>query len=211
VLALCGTALADNYDYQRVPRDNAAAAAITIRAADLPKQLRLTGGRIKPDETPNSDSCNGYRPKAADLIVTGDAETRYTDHRAITVDSQVEFLKTATMAAEDVKRQLPLLAAACSKQVAAQEHVKLFSYKVLGPARCPCDDSLSLVIETATKNPAVHLLMIVTVMRRGRIEASVMTGVGRSTTDKSNLALRDAVAIQNLAISALAKHLQPGA
>jgi hypothetical protein len=177
VLALCGTALADNYDYQRVPRDNAAAAAITIRAADLPKQLRLTGGRIKPDETPNSDSCNGYRPKAA----------------------------------EDVKRQLPLLAAACSKQVAAQEHVKLFSYKVLGPARCPCDDSLSLVIETATKNPAVHLLMIVTVMRRGRIEASVMTGVGRSTTDKSNLALRDAVAIQNLAISALAKHLQPGA
>ena len=189
VLALCGTALADNYTYQRIPRDNAAAAAITVRAADLPKQLGLTGGRVKPDETPNSDSCNGYHPRSSDLVVTGDAETRYTDHRTLTVDSQVSLLKTAAMAAADVKRELPLLSSACSKQVARQEHVKLFSYRMLGPARCPCDDSLSFLMETPTKNPAVHLLMIVTVMRRGRIEASVMTGVGKSTADTNNVAL----------------------
>jgi hypothetical protein len=115
------------------------------------------------------------------------------------------------MAAEDIKRSLPLLSTACWKQVAAQEHVKLLSYKALGPAHCPCDDSLSFAMEIPTKSPTVHLLSIVTVMRRGRIEVSVMTDVGKSTSDKNNVALQDAVAIQNLAISAVSKHLQPGA
>ncbi len=209
VLALCGAALADNYSYHRVARDDASAAALTLKRSDLPASLRLTGGRVKPDETPNTETCNGYSPKESDLVVTGDAATRYSNKAAgiLGVYSQVQLMKTSAMAATDVVRGARMLSRACSAQSAKSEHLKLLSFKSLGRATCACDFSDSITFETGTPNAAIHTLWVFTVMRRGRVEASLITGVGKSSADTQNLALRAALGIQGLAVKAISTRL----
>jgi hypothetical protein len=213
VLVLCGAALADNYTYRRTSRDDATAASITVKRGVFPTTLQLTGGRVKPDETPNTDTCNGRTPKQSDLVVTGDAETRYSSKTTgiATIDSQVTLLESAAMVRTDFARQLPTLTRSCTVQQAKQEHLKLLSWKKLGAARCTCDYSTSITFETKTATPGVNLLWIMTVMRRGRVEASVVTAVAKPTSDSQNLTLRGALGIQGLAIKAVSSRLAAAA
>lgn len=207
VLALCGAALADNYQFDRVPGDDAAAAAIAVKATDAPTGLKLTGGPTKPDETPTTDSCNGIRPKESDLVVTGAAATDLSA-RAVSVHSEVELFKTTAMAATDDRRQMPMLrSAACGFQQAKQHHLKLIYFKPLGRARCLCDDSESITFEIPTKKAGLHVVYLYTAMRRGRTEVTILTGVGKSTNDKNGLAVREALVIQGTAILAVSKRL----
>ena len=205
VLALCGVALADNYSYHRNAHDDGTAASIVVRGSDLPATFRLTGGRVKPDETADNTTCNGYRPKESDLVVTGDAATRFSNKAAgiLGVYSQVQLMKTNSMAATDVTRSVRMLSRECSAEEAKSEHLKMVSFKSLGPATCACDYSESITFETATTNAAIHTLWVFTVMRHGRIEASVITGVGKSANDTQNLALGAALGIQGLAVKAV--------
>ena len=208
VLVLCGAALADNYKYERTSVDDAKAAAVTLEAHDFPAQLHFAGGAVKPDETPNNESCNGYRPKESDLVVSGDAESRFHNPgSSVGVDSQVELLKTSAMAATDVKRSKRMLSVTCQVQAAKQDHVKLVSYVPMGAARCGCPFSASFAFETKTANAKVDHLFVVTVMRKGRAEATVLTIVGKSPSDTQGTALRDALAVQGLAVKAVAARL----
>ena len=209
VLVLCGAALADNYTYHRTARDDATAGSIAVARGAFPASLRLTGGRVKPDETPDTDSCNGRVPKESDLVVTGDAETRYSSRTSgiVMIDSQVTLLATGAMVKTDFARQLPTLTRSCSLQEAKQEHLELVSWKRLGAARCACDYSMSFTFETGTGQPTVHLLWVGTVMRKGRVEASVLTAVVKGTSDAQNLALRSALGLQGLAIKAISSRL----
>lgn len=206
VLTLCAAAFADNYTYKRTAADDDAAASVTLRKTDFPAQLRLTGGRVKPDETPSNDSCNGYRPKESDLVVSGDAESRFHDStRSIVVDSQAQLFRTAAMAATDVRRGQPMLSSACQAQAAKQEHVKLVSYSNLGHPRCSCDFGVSVMLEAKTSHPGLDTLSILTAVRKGRVEASVITTVGKSTanTQSGETAVQTALAVQGLALKAL--------
>lgn len=208
VLAFCGAALADNYTYQRTGADDARAAGVTLKAHDFPAQLHFAGGAVKPDETPDTESCNGYRPKESDLVVSGDAETRFHNpNSSVGVDSQVEILKTSAMAATDVKRSKRMLSVACQVQAAKQDHIKLVSYVPMGAARCGCSFSESFAFETKTASAHVDHLFVVTVMRKARAEATVLTIVGKSTADTQGAALRDALAVQGLAVKAVAARL----
>jgi hypothetical protein len=213
VLALCGAALADNYTYRRTAQDDATAASITVKRGAFPITLQLTGGRVKPDETPNTDTCNGRTPKQSDLVVTGDAETRYSSKATgiATIDSQVTLLRTSAMVKTDFARQLPTLTRACTTQQAKQEHLTLLSWKKLGAARCTCDYSTSVTFETKTSTPGVDLLWVMTVMRRGRVEASVVTALAKPTSDAQNLTLRGALGIQGLAIKAVSSRFATAA
>jgi len=140
VLLLCTAAFADNYTFKRTAAGDATAFSKTLRKADFPARLGLTGGRVTPDETANVDSCNGYIPKEHDLVVAGDAESRLHDSaRSLVVDSQVELFQSSAMAATDVRRGKRMLARPCQAQAAKQEHVKLVSYTVLGHPKCACD------------------------------------------------------------------------
>jgi hypothetical protein len=206
VLVLCGAAFADNYTFRRTAHDDAIAASIATPKSAFPASLALAGGRVKPDETPNTDTCNGRVPKQSDLVVTGDAETRYSSKSSgiAMVDSQVTLLETAAMVKTDFARELPTLTRACSLQEAKQEHLQLVSWTRLGPARCACDYSMSFTFETGTGQPTIHLLWVGTVMRKGRVEASVLTAVVKRTSDTQNLALRSALGLQGLAVKAVA-------
>jgi hypothetical protein len=207
-LLLCGAALADNYAYKRTAADDAKAASVALKVRDFPAQLRLAGGAVKPDETPDNESCNGYQPKESDLVVSGDAETRFQTHDgSVAVDSQIEILKTSAMAATDVARSKRMLSVACQLQAAKQDHVKLVSYVPMGAARCSCAFSASFAFETKTVKAGLDHLFVVTVMRKGRAEATVLTLIGKSTSDTQNAALRDALAVQNFAVKAVAARL----
>lgn len=210
VFAVCGAALADNYRYERTAHDDAAAAAVALKPSDFPAQFALRGGPTKPDETPDHDSCYGYRPKESDLVVTGDAETKYANAKAgiVSIDSQVELLKTRAMTATDFARSLPMLSSRCMFTIAKQEHIHLVgSWLMLGAARCVCDQSASFSFETTTARKNLHLLWILTVMRRGRFESFVMTALAKSTADTRNATFRDALVVQGLAIKAVSERL----
>lgn len=209
-LVVCGAAAADNYRFQRTAGDDATAAAIALKRADLPSQLRLSGGRTKPDEKPDNTSCFGYHPKESDLVVTGDAETRYANTGAgiATIGSQVELLKTPAMVATDYRRALPMLSARCGSTVAKQEHLHLVgAWLELGPAACTCDESASFSFETATARKDRRLVWVLTVMRRGRVEVSIGTALVKATNDTGTAAIRDALAIQGLAVKAISARL----
>lgn len=208
VLVLCGAAFANNYMYARTTADDAKAAGGLVKGGDFPVQFKLTGGRVKPDETADNESCNGYRPKESDLVVTGDAEARFQDsNRSVVVDSQIEILKTSAMAATDVKRTLPMLTKSCQLQEAKQDHVQLVTFIPMGPARCSCDFSRTMLFEIKTSKATLNHLLLVTGMRKGRAEATVLTEVGKSTADKQNAALQAALTVQGVAVKAVAARL----
>jgi hypothetical protein len=213
VLVVCGAAYADNYTYRRTGAGDGAAGSLTLRKTDFPAQLRLTGGRVKPDETADSDSCNGYSPKERDLVVTGDAESRFHDPaHSVIVDSQVEVFRSSAMAATDVQRGRRMLAPACQTEAARQEHVKLVSYSLLGRPRCTCEFAISAMFETRTPQPNLDQLFILTAVRKGRYEATVLTSVGKSTSDtqSAQAAVTTALSLQGIALKATLTRLHAG-
>lgn len=122
-LATAAAAAAENYQYRIVARDHATAAAVTLKRSDLPGLTGWTGGSVPPDRTPETkaDSCNGYLPKQSDLVVTGDAETRYS-FQGTTLVTQVQLLRTPAMVATDWHRSIetPDYVACARQQFKAQ-------------------------------------------------------------------------------------------
>jgi len=205
-LLVCAAADADNYTYKRTAAGDATVASLILRKTDFPAQFRLTGGSTKPDETPSTDSCNGYIPKERDLVVVGDAESAFhNQNRSVVADSQVVMFRSTAMAATDVHRSLRMIAPACQAQAAKQEHVKLVRYVLLGRPRCTCDYAVSAMVETKTAHAGLDNLTIVTLIRKGRYEASVFTSVGKSTTDPQGAAqaAQTALIVQGAALKAL--------
>jgi len=209
-LSVCAAAYAENYTYKRTTAGDATAASMILRKADFPAQFRLTGGRGKPDETGNTDSCNGYTPKERDLVVAGDAESTFHNaNRSVVVDSQVAMFQTEAMAAADVQRSLRMITPACQAQAAKEEHVKLVRYALLGHPNCTCDYAVSALLETKTAHVGLDNLMIVTFIRRGRYEATLFTNVGKSTANATSAgqAAQTALIVQGTALKVLVRRV----
>jgi hypothetical protein len=209
-LSLCAAAYAENYTYKRTKAGDTTVASMILRRADFPAQFRLTGGRGKPDETGNTDSCNGYTPKERDLVVAGDAESTFHNaNRSVVVDSQVAMFQTEAMAAADVQRSLRMITPACQAQAAKEEHVKLVRYALLGHPNCTCDYAVSALLETKTAHVGLDNLMIVTFIRRGRYEATLFTNVGKSTANATSAgqAAQTALIVQGTALKVLVRRV----
>lgn len=210
VLVLCGAALAENYHYARTAQDDALAASLLLKKSDYPAGLRLTGGRSKPDETPNKDTCDGRQPKVADLVVTGDAEAKFSNVRGgiIELDSEVETLQTAAMVKTDLRRNRQFLTQHCLTEVASQEHIELVRPgRITTTTRCGCDEIITTSFEIRTANPKLHLLWLESDVAMGRFEATVTTAVGKSTSDTQNLAANVAVTLHTRALQTLLARL----
>jgi hypothetical protein len=108
-LVLAPTAAAENYQYKVVAKDKAAAAAAVLKRGDLGGLPGWSGGAVPPDRTPETDAdrCNGYLPKQSDLVVTGDAETKYS-LQGTTIDTQVQLLRTPAMVTTDWHRSIEI-------------------------------------------------------------------------------------------------------
>lgn len=206
-LAVTAAAFGDHYVFRRTAADESLARSLLLQHADFPALLKLNGGRIKPDES--IDPCDFS--KRHDLVVSGDAEARFSNPSGgiAAVESSVGVFQTEAMARTDWSRELEFSTAksvACSLGK-LKDHLKLVAFKALGPARCACDESLSLLLETTSVRKEQRLIWAVTMLRRGRIGATVETVVAGAATDTSNAALNAAVGIQGAAVSAISKRL----
>jgi hypothetical protein len=116
VLATAGAAQANQIRLSRA--DQAVARAAVVRKADLGPS-GWTGGTKKPDLSSGS-GCVGYHPKDSDLVTTGAAESSFTSG-ALTFDSEVTLLKTATMVGADWRRSVRPAALGCLKDLFTRE------------------------------------------------------------------------------------------
>jgi hypothetical protein len=182
--SVADAALTENYQYKRTAQDDAKAGAIVFQRSDLPPALKsLKGGRIKPDETPttSNDRCNGYLPKQSDLVVTGDAASRYADGAGTgEIDTQVSLFKTAAMAAADWNRQWPTMNASCIREAMAnglKSGESVGSVTRLPSLRCSYQNASFMFEETYSSpgKPTLKYVFFVTELRLGRAEAVVFT------------------------------------
>jgi hypothetical protein len=98
--------------------DQARARAAVVHKADLGGN-GWSGGVKKPDLASGS-GCVDYHPKDSDLVTTGAAETEFTNG-ALTFDSEVLLLETATMVGADWHRSVRPAALSCLKELFARE------------------------------------------------------------------------------------------
>jgi hypothetical protein len=189
-LATAGAATAENYQYKIVPRDKAAAEAVVVKRADLGGLPGWAGGAVKPDRTPetSADRCNGYLPKQSDLVVTGDAETKYS-FQATTIETQVQVLRTAAMVTTDWHRsfEIPDYLSCARSQFATQlpksEHLVSFTklpYSTYGTKSTAFRALFTLTRLSRTVRVAVDFVAFY----RGRTEATVViSGLVPTATD----------------------------
>jgi hypothetical protein len=196
--ALADAALTENYQYKRTAQDDAKAGAIVFQRSDLPPALKsLKGGRIKPDETPSTskDRCNGYLPKQSDLVVTGDAASRYADGAGTgLIETQVSLFKTAAMAAADWNRQSSTMNASCIREAMAnrlKSGENVGSVTRLPSLRCSYQNA-SVMFEVTYSSPGkprIKYVFFVTELRRERAEATVFTSLREMRANAKIVAL----------------------
>lgn len=189
-LVTAGVAAAENYQYRIVPKDEAAAAAVVVKRADLGGLPGWTGGTVKPDRSPetNADRCNGYLPKQSDLVVTGDAETKYS-FQATTIDTQVQLLRTAAMVTTDWHRSFEIpdyLSCARSQftnQLPKSEHLVSFTklpYSTSGTK----STAFRALFTVGRLGRTVRVAVDFVAFYRGRTEATVIdSGLVPTATD----------------------------
>jgi hypothetical protein len=83
--------------------DQAAAKRAVAARSDLGSGT-WTGGFTKPDLS-SSAACATFHPKQDDLVVSGAAETDWTD-QGLQLDTQAQILKTPAMVAADWRRTI---------------------------------------------------------------------------------------------------------
>jgi hypothetical protein len=100
--------------------DQALARSLVLAQADLGPTSVWHGGRVKPDDSFNP-ACANFHLRQADLILTGEAESRYRTAAYRVADSEVHVLQTATMVRLDFQRNVtnPALLACVREGIAA--------------------------------------------------------------------------------------------
>jgi hypothetical protein len=177
-LVCAAVAAADNYQYNLLPGDQLVAKHIVLSRVDLPALKLWKGGAVKPDETSTDLNCrNGFQTKESDLMVTGDAETKYDDHGS-TIDTEAIVFKTATMAKTDWGRQLAPGMFPCLREIVgrgATASRRLVSFSKLTVPRLG-DGTIAfraVFAISAANRPTIRILLDFVFFQRGRAEVNV--------------------------------------
>jgi hypothetical protein len=122
MLSCAGAASADNYTYRINRADVAAARAAVVKLSDLGSATGWTGGQQTPDRTEDDSFCRATTPKLSDLVVTGDAESRFQYRGGgIAVFTATHVYKTAAMVEESWRREMQDPDLACARKTFAAE------------------------------------------------------------------------------------------
>ena len=108
LVATTAVALADNGNRQKIrfnAADQAAARAAVLRRSDLGSGADWKGGARKPDLT-QTDPCPNYNPKQSDLVLTGIAETQFT--QTFKASRHLAFSPSSTSARAKFAVQFPV-------------------------------------------------------------------------------------------------------
>jgi hypothetical protein len=197
-LVAAGAAAAENYQFKIVAKDKATAASVVATRADLGGLSGWTGGAVKPDRSPEgtADRCNGYLPKESDLVVTGDAETKYS-FQATTIDTQIQLLRTSAMVATDWRRSMEIpdylscARKAFGSQLPKSERFVSFTklpYSTFGTKSAAYRALISLTSAGRSIRVAVDIIAFY----RGRTEATIIiSGIAPTSSDLMELRAMD--------------------
>jgi hypothetical protein len=174
-------ALADNGNRQKIrfnAADQAAARAAVLRRSDLGSGADWKGGAKKPDLT-KTDSCPNYDPKQSDLVLTGIAETQFTQG-TLAFDSEVQVLETPRMVQLDWRRSvlapgvLPCLRTTTTKGLPAGATVVSIR-RLAFPRVAPYTAAFRLIIDVHAPSATLRLFVDLVLFGKGRTESSLTT------------------------------------
>ena len=198
--AVAEAALTESYQYKRTAQDDAKAGAMVLQRSDLPPALKsLKGGRVKPDETPETSlrpiavatTCRKVRPGRHGRC----RDPRFFRAGVGDIDTQVTLFKTSSMATVDWNRQIPTFTPSCIRRVMANElgaGSRVGTVTRLG-AIVGREKNASLMFEVTYTHPGkpnVKYVFVVTELRLGRTEASVLSSIREVDANAKTVALQ---------------------
>jgi hypothetical protein len=179
LFATTAVAFADNGNRQKIrfnAADQAAARAAVLRRSDLGSGADWDGGAKKPDLT-KTDSCPNYDPKQSDLVLTGIAETQFTQG-ILAFDSEVQVLQTPRMVQLDWRRSvlapgvLPCLRSTTTKGLPAGATVVSLR-RLPFPRVAPYTAAFRLITDVRAPSGTVRLFVDLVLFGSGRTESSL--------------------------------------
>lgn len=150
--------------------DQAAAKAVTLRAADLGRGWQ--GGATKPDLTPDQTCAT----KRSDLLITGAAKSEFRTTGAY-VSSESNVLRTAAMVNADWTRTVASTAfmACARRQLTQQQGASFVSFKKLPfPSVARYTARYRVVYDYGTAAVPAPVLIDLIFLGQGRSEISLM-------------------------------------
>jgi len=178
VLATGAGALAGGGNKQQIrfnAADQAAARAAVMRKSDLGSAPGWSGGARKPDLSAD-ESCPNFNPKQSDLVLTGAAETEFSQ-AALDFDSEAQVLATARMVKLDWQRVVltPGLLP-CLRSQTAPAGAKLVSLrKIPFPRLATYTAAFRLVTDVRASGSTVRLFVDIVLVGRNRTEITLRT------------------------------------
>ena len=157
--------------------DQAAAKRAVAVRADLGSG-NWTGGYTKPDLT-QSPACATFHPKQADLVVTGAAESDWTE-QGLQLETVAQILKTPAMVAADWRRTiLAPGAASCLrshllKELGAGVTFVSFRRVIFAPVATMVQ-AYTLLVDVKTGTGKVRVAVEVVLVGRNRTELTLIS------------------------------------
>jgi len=157
--------------------DQAAAKRAVAVRADLGSG-NWTGGFTKPDLS-RSPGCADFHPKQADLVITGAAESNWTD-QGLQLETVAQVLKTRAMVAADWRRTIlahgavQCLRSRLFKDLGKGVTFVSFRRTIFAPVATNAEAFLMLVdVKTSTGNVRVAVELVV--IAQGRTELTIVS------------------------------------
>jgi hypothetical protein len=155
--------------------DQAAAKAVTVKAADLSAVWK--GGAKKPDLTPDDD-CSYKR---SDLVLTGAAKSEFKMQGA-SITSESNVLQSPAMVAAEWRRSFGSSTyMACARKVVMdtdEANVKFVSFKKIAfPKLAQYSTRYRMVADYGDAGSSVRVLVDIVMLGRGRTEISLILTV----------------------------------
>jgi hypothetical protein len=123
-LVCASAATAESYRYRIVPADRTAARQAVITLDDLGR-TGWTGGAQKPDRTDSTECAKGRSP-LGNLVVTGDAESRYTyQGGGVSIFTSAQVFKTVGMLRAAWRHEVGQTDLDCARRVMAEDVSKV--------------------------------------------------------------------------------------
>lgn len=155
------------------PADQAAAKAAVLKLADLGEGWK--GGPKKPNLA-EDNTCREWKPKQSDLVLTGAAESAFGS-QTLGIWSGAHVLKTRRMVELDWQRTAldPRLVTCLKRASEVEDVATVVSAKRLPFAKLvPQTTRVRLVLEYATANGKLRMLMDMIFIAKGRTELTLM-------------------------------------
>ena len=157
--------------------DQAAAKRAVASRADLGSG-NWTGGFTKPDLS-QAAGCASFHPKQADLVVTGAAESAWSD-QGLQLQTQAVVLKTRAMVAADWRRTvlaagaIPCLRSRLLKELGSGVTFVSFRRTIFAPVATNAQAFL-MVVDVKTPSGKVRLAVQFVAIAQGRTELTIVS------------------------------------